>query len=675
MPFLQTSVDFLGYVIGQNGVSTDSRKIDKVVDWPTPTKLREVRSFLGLYSYYRRFVKGFSDLASPLHALTRKQAVFRWTAECQEAFETLKSRLVSSPVLALPCDEGQFILDTDASDHGIGAVLSQKQNGEEKVLCFSSRLYANAELNYCVTRKELLAVVFFVKQFKQYLLGREFLVRTDHAALHWLRRTPEPIGQQGRWLEILEGFTFTIEHRPGRLHTNADALSRRPCRQCTMCGNTVILNDLNLEKSAVVSFVTVSNGAWSPEQLRHAQTQDNDLEFIIEAKNTSLEPPPWETVVGASKVTKAYWIMWTTLEFHDRVLYRRYPPSGTRKSFLQIILPASYRKQFIEQVHAGFTGCHLGEKRTLEQVRQKAFWIGWTADVREFCKSCDACCSYWRGKAPRQGPLQKMSTGEPWERVGVDVTGPHPKSTSGHVYILTLMDYFTKWCEAFPMWNQEASTIAGILVDRVFSRFGTPLQILTDRGSNFESSLFQSLCKRLGIDHIRTTAYHPSTNGMIERFHRTLNTMLAKMVNESQRNWDQLLPSALAAYRATVHETTGFTPNMLFLGRETFGPIDILLGSPRDDTMTMNIHNFVEERTERMKLSYDIVRKHLESCAVTSKRYYDMRVRPQTFETGSWVWMFYPRRRIGKSPKWQRFYTGPYLVIKQLSPVTYHIQR
>ena len=234
--FLKRSVDFLGYVISASCISTDPRKIELVKSWPVPNKLKEVRSFVGLCSYYRRFVEGFSEMASPLHALTRKNAVFRWTAECQISFDRLKSSLVNAPVLSLPRDEGEYLLDTDASDHGIGAVLSQIQDGEERVLSYASRLYSPAENNYCVTRKELLAVVYFLKQFKQYLLGRQFKVRTDHAALQWLRRTPEPIGQQGRWLEILEGFTFTVEHRAGRLHANADAMSRRPCRHCNNCG-------------------------------------------------------------------------------------------------------------------------------------------------------------------------------------------------------------------------------------------------------------------------------------------------------------------------------------------------------------------------------------------------------------------------------------------------------
>ena len=230
---LQSKVKFLGHVVSDAGVATDPEKVQAVVEWPW-ANVHEVRSFLGLCSYYRRFVHGFAEVAGPLHAMTRKNCRFSWTAECEESFEKLKKALTSSPVLAMPNDEGEYILDTDASDTSIGAVLSQRQDGVEKVVAYASRTLSGPEKNYCVTRKELLAVVQYLKQFRVYLMGKKFKIRTDHAALQWLRKTPLPIGQQARWVEQLEEFMFEIEHRPGRKHGNADALSRKPCRQCSV---------------------------------------------------------------------------------------------------------------------------------------------------------------------------------------------------------------------------------------------------------------------------------------------------------------------------------------------------------------------------------------------------------------------------------------------------------
>jgi len=218
--------------VSGEGVSTDPGKTQAVKEWPAPWDVKEVRSFLGLASYYRRFVSSFAAMATPLQSLSAKNQRFNWTPECDESFEQLKNALVTSPVLAMPNDHDSFILDTDACDVSVGAVLSQVQDGMERLIAYASRSLSKQEINYYVTRKELLAVVYYALPFRQYLLGCKFLIRTDHSALQWLRSTPEPIGQLARWCEILEEFDFQIVHRPGRNHGNADALSRRPCQQC-----------------------------------------------------------------------------------------------------------------------------------------------------------------------------------------------------------------------------------------------------------------------------------------------------------------------------------------------------------------------------------------------------------------------------------------------------------
>ena len=234
---LQRQVSFLGHVVSEAGIGTDPEKVRAVTEWPVPSNLREVRSFVGLCCYYRRFVKGFAEISSPLHAMTKKGEVFQWTDECQEAFEKLKVALTTAPVLAMPDEEGRFILDTDASNCAVGAVLSQMHDGQENVVAYASRKLSKAAENYCTTRKELLAVANFVKRYKHFLLGRAFTIRTDNEAfaLQWLRRIPEPVGQQARWIGFLDEFEFDVVHRPGVRHVNADALSRRPCRSSSGC--------------------------------------------------------------------------------------------------------------------------------------------------------------------------------------------------------------------------------------------------------------------------------------------------------------------------------------------------------------------------------------------------------------------------------------------------------
>jgi len=251
---------------------------------------------------------------------------------------------------------------------------------------------------------------------------------------------------------------------------------------------------------------------------------------------------------------------------------------------MQKVVPYHYRREIAADMHRGLNGGHLGIQRTTLQVQRRFYWPGWSRDVRLALMQCEQCARFKRPRPHHQGRLKPMLTGEPWERIGVDVTGPHPKSAKGNVYILTLIDHFTKWAEMFPMRNQEASTVARILVDRVFCTHGLPLQLHTDQGPNFESQLFKEICRVLSVDKIRTTAYKPSTNGNVERLHGTLNSILAKWVSSKHRDLDDRLPAVAFAYRTSVQESTGFTPFFLMFGREATLPADIVYGPPPMDT-------------------------------------------------------------------------------------------
>ncbi len=328
-------VTYLGHVVSEEGVATDPEKVRAVEDWPTPKNVREVRSFLGLCSYYRRFIKGYSHIAKPLHILTEKNRVFSWSEAEQIAFDKLKQALITSPVLAYPNAEDKFILDTDASNHGLGAVLSQVQNGVERVVAYYSRTLNKPERKYCVTRKELLAVVASVKHFHHYLFGKEFLIRSDHGALRWLMRFKNPEGQVARWLEVLGTYNFEIQHRLGRYHGNSDGLSRRPCvqdqcKQCERIQNNAdenpvhvpkrfssdhILLDVQQAKPASVSetigSITVDkNESWvegvSPEEMREAQLQDPIIGEFMRIREGQTDQPGWEEVSCKSPEFKAY---------------------------------------------------------------------------------------------------------------------------------------------------------------------------------------------------------------------------------------------------------------------------------------------------------------------------------------------------------------------------------
>jgi len=670
---LQKTISFLGHVVSESGIATDPSKIQAVQDWPEPTSVTEVRSYIGLCSYYRRFVKDFARIAEPLHKLTGKNARFEWSEECQEAFDELKFRLTSSPILAMPQDEGEYRLDTDASNDAIGAVISQVQDGQERVIAYASRLLSKTERNYCVTRRELLAVIYFCKQFRTYLLGRHFLIRTDHAALRWLRNMPDPVGQQARWLEIMEEYDFEIEHRPGKKHANADALSRKPCRQCALDEENVSVNIVRTMESASRDE-GIEELSLSEEALRDYR-EDPELGTFFHIFEEGTEQVPWEAIVGLDRVTKILWVQWDRLVKRNGMLYRRWVSADGLQTRWQWIPPKVKRDLLMKMCHHGMTGGHLGIRKTLHKVQLQAYWPGWQADVRRYCQRCPECATYHRGAPKKQGLLQKCPVGEPWERVAIDLTGPHPTSRSGHVYILTVLDLFTKWAEAIPIRNKEAVTVARALLDVVFSRFGIPLQLLSDNGKEFDNLVMKELCRLLEVDKIRTTVYKASTNGAVERFHRTLNGMLGKVVATNQRNWDEFLPSVMGAYRASIHESTGYSPNFMMLGRENLAPVDVVMGMPvGEERQYGSCDSFVDEKMRVMREAYRLARENLGCRAERAKRGYDMRVRPCRYQVGQWVYYYCPRRYVGRSPKWQRMYSGPFLITQIIGPVNVRLQ-
>jgi transposase InsO family protein len=256
-------------------------------------------------------------------------------------------------------------------------------------------------------------------------------------------------------------------------------------------------------------------------------------------------------------------------------------------------------------------------------------------------------------------------------RAGIDLTGPWPRSNN-NTYILTFIDHFTKWAAAVPIPTKDAETVAKALVSNIFTQVGCVLQLLSDQGKEFDNLLMTSLCHLLGTDKIRTTSYKASTNASAERLHRSMNSMIAKCVDENQRNWSDVLPHVMAAYRSAVHESTGFSPNFLFYGRELYAPIDLLTQPPPAEK---TVEDFVDEVEHNIRYAHQLARECLQSQAARRKKYYDMRVNFTSFQKHDWVWYFYPRRVTGRSPKWQRLYTGPFLVTEKLGPVNYIIQR
>ena len=412
-------------------------------------------------------------------------------------------------------------------------------------LAYASRTLSRPEQRYCVTRKELLAAVEFIHHFRQYLLGREFTLRTDHSSLVWLRNFKEPEGQLARWLEKLQEYIFSVIHRQGIKHGNADALSRVPCRQCGRESHETTPKEDIIEGS-VTSLPCTS---YTPQWMRQQQLDDCSIRPVYQALESKLmlsadEVRPW------SRESRLLWQQHTSLYLKDGVLWRRALGGGEGK--LQLVVPAKLRQDILRSLHEGAFSAHLGEEKMRNRLKERFYWPSCADDVSEWCSCCAVCCSRKTHAPKRRAGLQTLQVGYPLQMVCVDILGPLPETETGSRYVLVAVDHFTKWAEAYGIPNQEAAT-----VDEMFCRFSPPEQLHSDQGRQFESKLVKEVCKLLEIRKTHTTPYHPQCNGIVERFNRTLLGTLATTVDSYPSSWEQNIRRVCLAYNSSVHASTG----------------------------------------------------------------------------------------------------------------------
>ncbi|KAL5479795.1 hypothetical protein EMCRGX_G023373 [Ephydatia muelleri] len=604
---------------------------------------------------------GFAEVAKPLHRLTEHAVNFSWTAECQEAFENLRSRLTRAPLLAFPDYTLPFVLDTDTSDLGIGAVLSQISSlGQEQVVAYGSRLLSKAERNYSVTRRELLAVVTFTRLFRPYLLGRRFTVRTDHSSLQWIQNFKEPEGQLARWLEQLQEYDFEVIHRKGRNHNNADALSR--------------LSEGDSPQSNNITVVSIDSPVVEKRKvMREEQLQDDVVGPVLKAVESDLLPKKDE-LKQFSIGTRRLFQQWDQLKVKGGVLHRNFVGTKEVRPCLQLVVPMSQRKIVLAELHEGVTGGHLGQEKTLMKLKERFYWPGHWNDVQNWCNTCAACISR-KTPAPKQrASLQSILVGQPMQLVAVDILGPLPESGNGNSYILVVGDYFTRWMEAYPIQNQEAVTVAQKLVDEIFCRFSVPEQLHSDQGRQFESAVIKEICNLLHIEKTRTTAYHPQSDGLVERFNRTLLSMLTTCGRSHPFEWEDHIRKVCFAYNTSVQATTGYSPFFLMFGRQARLPIDLMYGTECGNSVTKTVPEYVTKLSEAFVEAYAAVRDTMGAKLQRQKEFYNKKVHGDPHKPGDFVLLFNPAVPKGGSRKFHSPWTGPFKIVERVSEATYHIQ-
>jgi hypothetical protein len=411
------------------------------------------------------------------------------------------------------------------------------------------------------------------------------------------------------------------------------------------------------------------------EKIRAEQLKDEEISFLLEKKEAGGDRPSKEEMSGLSSRAKKHYGMWDMLAVKEGVLAKRWETEDGRQIKWLVVLPRTLREQVLDELHASRSAGHLGRNKMKPKVVERYYWAGMDADIRAYLHRCVGCAQKKNPQRKHRAPLRQHRVGAPMERIAIDVLGPLPETHRGNKYVLVVGDYWTKWMEAYAIEDQQAETVATKLVDEFVCRFGTPLELHSDQGRNFESDVFQEMCRLLKITKTRTTAYHPCSDGMVERYNRTIVNSVSLMLQpfERQKDWDEYLPYVNMAYRSSVQESTGETPNMMMLGRDVRLPVDLVVGGVPDEGECDTL--YADELREKIRAVHERARVVLGSSMRRQKRNYDRHAHGPLYKVGQFVWLHNTTRQPRLSKKLMLPWVGPFMVVEAMSDVTFRIQR
>ncbi|XP_062404413.1 uncharacterized protein LOC134094507 [Sardina pilchardus] len=655
--FFQKEVQYLGHLVSRHGVSTDPAKVSAVAKWPRPTTVSELRSFLGFAGYYRRFVEGFSKLASPLNRLgaeladtkTRKGKGPRldkaWTDACETSFQALKQRLVSAPTLAFADFNLPFILEVDASHTGLGAVLSQEQQGKIRPVAYASRSLSPAERNYSSMKLEFLGMKWaMTNKFREYLWGQQCTVWTDNNPLSHLGTAKLGATEQ-RWEAELAAFNYTIRYRPGRTNRNADALSRQPTgppgqtTQSSIPGTAIpalVQQAARHQDPSLATQMTISAfPSRTPEDLKGLQAADPTIGAFLPFWQAQRLPDPAvrRTLPGPTRVLLQQWDR--VVVGGDGLLYRRiFRPDGGEE-MRQLLLPACLKEEVLQQLHNDHG--HQGIERTTDLIRLRCYWPGMGEDIKHWCQNCERCTLAKSSQPRLQAPMGHLLASRPNQILAVDFTFLEP-AMDGREQVLIMTDVFTKFTQAVPTRDQKATTVANALIREWFFRFGVPARLHSDQGRSFENAIIYQLCALYGIQKTRTTPYHPQGNGQCERFNRTMHDLLRTLPVDLKRRWPEHLPQLVFSYNTAVHQSTGESPYYLMFGQDPQLPVDFLLGRVQEPEQG-HVCEWVREHQLRLNVAFQNAAERLQVAASKRKERHDQKIQCEPLTEGQHVYI------------------------------------
>jgi len=650
----RVEVEFLGHIVGRNGMRMMDDKIQAVNDWPTPTQVTHVRSFLGTAGYYRKFIQGFSRIASPLSELTMDNVKFEWTSKQESAFRALKSSIVASPVLILPDPTKPFVVHTDASGFAIGAVLQQDHGAGLQPIAYLSKKMLDPETRYPVHEQELLAIIHAIKTWRHYLMGTKFTVMTDHRSLQYFKTQPILSGRQSRWKDVIADYDFEIEYIEGKTNIVADGLSRRHDHHHSS-------QLLQVVPSVASSSDTVSAVVIEPvvpyrinavttllADIHQSMTTDREYQRLLKEKKSVLE-------VAHLHIEKSY------------LYYKR-----TR---LYVPADVPLRTRILHECHDVPTSGHLGKDKTIELVKRRFYWPRMDIEIAQYVTGCDECQRNKPSQQARMGLLQPLPIpNRPWSQVSLDLITQLPRSKLGHDAIVVFVDKLTKMVHYVPTTtNVTAPELSNIFIREVCRLHGVPDSILSDRDPRFTAHFWRSFWKQLGSTLTMSTAYHPQTDGQTERANRTLEEMLRAYVNFHQSDWDSHLSTLEMAYNNSKQVSTGFSPYYMNYGQEMRLPLDGAIPVP---SAIESINPEATQRIDRLRVDIESAKKNILAAQSRQAKYADQHRRDVEFNVGDRVLLSVEHLRIvgdGRSPKLQSKYIGPFTIIRVVGSNAYEL--
>ena len=640
--FATREIFHLGHIIDERGIRPGQEKVRALRDFVIKD-IKSLRGFLGLASFFRRFVMNFGALAAPLHALLKKKKAWSWGPAQEAAREALVNCLVSAPVLAHFNEKLPVTVQTDASHTGLGAVLLQDDGGGQRPIAFISRRLTDAETRYHANELECLAVVWALKKFRPYVYGKLFCVQTDSSAVRWLCEKKELTGKFARWILTLQEYNFTISHIKGVDNCVADALSRDPVQETE-------------REHAVVCFLQSKKPlGYTAEELAFQQRLDSQFKPFFALFPTGVNGTRKCRVSGDFAMSEG-------------VLYRRNHREWGRKFLLCV--PAPLRRSVLFSSHDDPSASHLGVHKTLGRILERYWWPRLGRSVRDFVLSCSFCQMHKHATGRTAGPLLPIPPpSRPFESINIDHLGPFKTTSGGNKHIIVAVDYLTKWVEAAAVPDTSSKHAILFLRQCIICRHGHPQRIISDQGSAFTSREMAAAMESWKVNHVFATPEHPQTSGLVERGNSTLALAIAAYVNTNHNDWDDHLGAAIFAINSAQHSTTERTPFEMVYGRIPNTALENELCWPEEAPEPY------ETFLQRVQAVRESVRLRIVEKQKKVKAFVDSRRRVvRDLCPGELVLV---RRNLSKKGKTKKFlpkFIGPFQVVRKVCPTTYLVE-